>query len=366
MHAHRCRCLPMQCRQQRGAAALITVLFLLIVVAFAVLVSLTMSGSDVSDSASQHNSVQALFLAESAIERASGRAAAGIACASLAPDTTAFAAGSSTVVAATVVGANCKLRVTGTVAGNTRTVDAVLTPAGGAITADPSVMTPYANFSASPSIPSYTVPAGASILLVGISISNANSTASVTYGGTAMSPGPSIAGASPWPRARIFYLVSPPAGSASIVATLNPGSEVVMGARWFSGVNTSTGVNAPWDVAAATATGNGNPKRATVPITPVTSGAWIFETTAIDKDDVTCLGATAACTALTNQLFRWEASANGNVRGAASTVGPVSPAATQSSAWSWTTGNVNKWSQAAVALRPGGSPSLLSWSEVVQ
>ena len=73
-------------RRQRGAAALMTTLFLLIVVAMAVLVSLGMSGSDMSDSSSQHSSVSALFLAESGLERARRRFFDGTVCTSLGVD----------------------------------------------------------------------------------------------------------------------------------------------------------------------------------------------------------------------------------------------------------------------------------------
>jgi hypothetical protein len=342
MRAHRHTCFLMPCRKQGGAAALITVLFLLIVVAFSVLVSLNMSGSDVSDSTAQHNSVQALFLAESAIERASGRYAAATPCASLAPDSATLASGSFTVATATLVGANCQIRVIGTAAGTTRTVDAVLKSGGGAITADTSVLTPSWGSGTSRTLLSYTVPANASILLVGLSINNVTATInSVTYGGTAMTPGPLAVGQNPWPRAQIYYLVNPPVGTANVVASFSQNSEVVMGARWFSGVNTSTGTTppAPFDVVASTNTGNGNPKIATVPITPATNGAWVFEVTAIDNNDTTTM------TPQANRLLAWYRQSNGNVRGGASTIGPISP---------------------AVALRPGGSPSLLSWSEVVQ
>ena len=77
---------PLNLCRQRGAAALMTTLFLLIVVAMAVLVSLSMSGSDMSDSSSQHNSVSALFLAESGLERARQRFSSGTACTSLGVD----------------------------------------------------------------------------------------------------------------------------------------------------------------------------------------------------------------------------------------------------------------------------------------
>lgn len=351
--------------RQGGAAALMTLVFLLIVVGMAVVVALKMSGSDVFDTASQQNSVQALFLAESAVERTAQRLS-GTACASLGTEgPISLGSGSFSVVApAPYVDAGlCRVRVAGTVGSVTRTVDAWLSSSGGgAITADTSVMTtPYANASASPSVP-YTVPAGASILLVGISINNVGVTInSVTYGGTPMTAGP-VMSTNPRPRVRIYYLVNPPAGTANVVANLQSSSEVVMGARWFSGVNTATGATAPFDVAPASATGNGNPRVAQVSITPVTSGAWVFEALAIDQDDTTTMTAQAN----PPRSLAWFAASNGNVRGGASVIGPISPVTTQSPRWTWG-GNVNKWVQVAVALRPGGgAPKVVQWTEVVQ
>jgi len=363
MPANRRKRPPIQCRNQRGAAAMITVLFLLIVVGFAVLVSLDMSGSDVSDSTSQHNSVQALFLAESAIERAAGRYAAATPCASLAPDSASLASGSFTVATATVVGANCQIRATGTAAGNTRTVDAVLRPGGGAITTVASVFTSGQRPANTALTLSHTVPAGASILLVGISFRNTqdnnNPTVTVSYGGTAMTLAVSASGGNPWPRAQIWYLISPPTGTANVSVRINKKCEIVLGAKSFSGVNTATGATAPFDVAATTNARNS--KVASVPITPATSGAWVFEVAAMNSNDVTTM------TPQANRTFGWFAQSNGNVRGAASTIGPVSPVAAQNPRWTWNTGNNARWSHAAVALRPGGggSPQLLTWTEAV-
>ena len=73
----------MNCKNQRGAAALMIVLFLLVVGSVAVLTALSTSGSDAGDTAYQHNSVAALDLAESGLERVAGRLSTGATCASL-------------------------------------------------------------------------------------------------------------------------------------------------------------------------------------------------------------------------------------------------------------------------------------------
>ena len=343
--------------RQRGAAALITVLFLLIVVAFAVLVSLEMSGSDVSDSAYQHNSVSALFLAESALETATyNYTIGGCSNAGIGASATPISLGNGGFLrtSATVVGANCQIRVSGTVGNVTRTADGSISmTGGGAIIAG----TPGFTFGTTTVSLTYNVPAGASILLVGLSTNNAVGTVSMTYGGTAMTLGATAVSANSWPRAQIWYLTNPPAGSASVSVSINQTAEIVLGAMSFSGANTAT----PLDVAAVTSTGKG--KTASLTITPVTNQAWVFEVLAVNNDPNTLGMATPV---ISGRTSRWNATSNGGVRGAASTIGPISPAAGVSPGWSWTLNSKQKWSQAAVALRPGaGGPQLVRWTEVV-
>jgi hypothetical protein len=66
--------------RQRGASLLIPVLLLVVVGAFAALVAATQSGGDIHGSAAQADSVEALLLAESGIERATRRFLSGAAC----------------------------------------------------------------------------------------------------------------------------------------------------------------------------------------------------------------------------------------------------------------------------------------------
>lgn len=342
---------------QRGVAALMAVLFLLFMLSVVLVIAHQMAATDVYDSGAQNNSVEALFLAESGVERTAQRLT-GTACISLGTEgPVSLGNGSFSVVtpAPYLDTGLCRVRVSGTVGRVTRTLDAWLSsPSGGTITTDTLPQTTTVGSGSSRTL-SYTVPADASILLVGLSFNNASVTATVKYGTTDMTLGPSAAGASPWPRAQIWYLVNPPAGTANVVASFSSSVETIMGARWFSGVNTGT-ATAPWDVAEVV--NNANGKATTITITPVTSGAWIFEVAAMAANDVTTMGA------LTNRTSRWNTNSNGNVRGAASTIGPVST--TQTPTWRWPTGNNNKWSQAAVALQPGGgSVSVRKWSEVV-
>jgi hypothetical protein len=66
--------------RERGASLLIPVVVLITVGAFAVIVAATQSGGDVQGSDAQADSVEALFLAETGLERALGRFVAGSAC----------------------------------------------------------------------------------------------------------------------------------------------------------------------------------------------------------------------------------------------------------------------------------------------
>ena len=119
-----------------GAATLMAVLFLLIVIAFAVLVATRMSGSDITDTSLAQSGVSALLLAESGVERAAARYASGAtACASLAVDGPyTLGQGSFTVNAVYSTdfsGANlppgeCRVQVQGTVGMVQRTVQAIL------------------------------------------------------------------------------------------------------------------------------------------------------------------------------------------------------------------------------------------------
>ncbi len=80
-------------RRQRGAGLLVAALFLLLVIALIGSVSLRLAGTDIADTSLQNNSVEALFLAESGVERALQRLAAGTACAAVAQPGTRFTLG---------------------------------------------------------------------------------------------------------------------------------------------------------------------------------------------------------------------------------------------------------------------------------
>ncbi len=117
--------------KQRGAVTLIGALFIIITLALMVQVLHRVAGSDILDTAVQNDSVEALFVAETGIEHASFRYANGSGCPGLAGVAANAGRGSFSITNAVLVGANCRIRVRGTV-GSTgtaqanRTVDADL------------------------------------------------------------------------------------------------------------------------------------------------------------------------------------------------------------------------------------------------
>ncbi len=101
--------------RQRGAALLLGSLFLTAVLSIIALANLRTSTVSVSDSGQLADAAAALFLAESAIERAAARLAAGTACPDLAHPALPFGRGTLEVVSATPNGNRCELRVEGRV-----------------------------------------------------------------------------------------------------------------------------------------------------------------------------------------------------------------------------------------------------------
>jgi hypothetical protein len=131
-------------RAQRGASLLIPVLLLITVAAFAVIVAASQSGGDIQGTDANADSIQALYLAETGLERALKRFATGTACSGALTEaitdlgqiglgTTAYridiAAGLTTDFSGTTLPATqCRVPVTGTVIGSnvSRTIHAIV------------------------------------------------------------------------------------------------------------------------------------------------------------------------------------------------------------------------------------------------
>lgn len=101
-------------RRQRGAAMVIGAVFLIVAVLVYGLVALRMAGTSVTDSALVADAAEALFLAESGLERAAQRLANGTACSALVPDAAQpFGNGDFQILSAIDVGGLCRVQVRG-------------------------------------------------------------------------------------------------------------------------------------------------------------------------------------------------------------------------------------------------------------
>ena len=110
---------------QHGAVTVILVVLLLLVLGSALGVVLQLSGSGATDTTAQEDSIAALLLAESGMERASKRFADGAACtsAALKEGPIALARGSFSIISAAFVANACHIRTQGSVGSAIRTVE---------------------------------------------------------------------------------------------------------------------------------------------------------------------------------------------------------------------------------------------------
>lgn len=342
------------CRDQRGVVNLLVILFLLTSIAAVLGTVLVMSSSDIIDSSEQNDSVQALLVAESGLERAAGRMALGTACTALVPDgAVAFGGGNLALVSADwdlVNPAWCRVRVAATVGRSTRTVDGWF-EGGGAIALEASAWNGNNNSVNSLTVANLTVGGPGRVLVVGVTVDTAagSSVRFVRYAGQDLLPQRSAGND---PLTELWMLVNPPVGTGNVVVTLNGSDQIVAGALVFTGVDLTT----PADVTPLPAT-TGNSNTASITITPVTDNAWIVDVVSVSGVAIT-MGGPAG------RQQRWNMRLGNSVTGAGSTLGPVSPAGARTLQWTWN-GN-RRWAQVAIALRPGATPQLVRWSEVVQ
>lgn len=355
--------------RQRGAASMAIAFLILLIIGAALATALSMSGSAARDAAMSEEQVEALFLAESGIERALRRLASGTACASLVPDSPAsqsLGAGTLSLLTASGSSTNCQIRIRGTVRGTTRTVDAQITNAGATIVFDSSSQ--QASTTATSSLSwSHTVGTGSNrILIVGVSIRDeGEEVTGITRGVQTLTR----AGERERNRARveIWYLIAPNPGTATINITLSDDTEVVGGAVSLAGVNQSQDLTTQFDSA------DNNNSTPSVNITPATVNAWVVDTLAFrQRGGSAANGATATVGA--GQTQRWNTQSGyggGEIGGAGSTEGPVNPVASVTMSWSLTRNDRSPpgnsvsrdWALGAVYVR--SSPQVVSWSEVI-
>ena len=116
---------------QAGAVMLVAIVFLLVIVSVMALTLVTMSGSDLLDSADNADATETLFLAEAALERASWQLVNGTACASLAPQGPfTFGRGQYSISSSLLNSTLCSLTVTGTMNNINRTLEADISIGG--------------------------------------------------------------------------------------------------------------------------------------------------------------------------------------------------------------------------------------------
>lgn len=187
---------------------------------------------------------------------------------------------------------------------------------------------------------SHTVSGSNRILIVGVSIRNNNNqtVTSVTYGEIPLSflgardNGTSV-------RVELWYRVSPPTGTNSIVVTLSAAANVVGGAVSLTGV-----AQTDPDISNFT---SGTSTTPSVTVTTDVNGAWVIDTLAAVRGVDAAVG--------TGQIERWNWFTTGpaasRVRGAGSTEGPRPSG---NVIMSWTLSKSREWAMGAVAVRPAG------------
>jgi hypothetical protein len=368
--------------RERGAVNLIAVTLLFAVIMAMLGSIMLMTATDITDSHQQSQSVQALLLAESGVERAMGRLRLGgiAACtnAGLAETGVVQGPGTISIAAPTVAGANCQFQASGSIGNVRRTLNVLATaPAGGggggSIALELAVSVP--NSTSNTAVNSRTVSIAIGgvnrVLVVGVTTdsSTATTVTGVTYAGQSLTfrvgsnPTPSTGSR---PRTEIWSMRNPPVGTANLVVTLSNADQLVVGALVFSGADTST-ANSHVDATGSNSSGTSadGTTNSSVQITPVTAGAWIVDVVAVnggDRNDTVLLGTPA-------RTLRWNRELGESITGAGASLGPVSPAVLTTLRWTWL--GTEKWSQAALALRPGntlpadGASTVLTWTEAV-
>lgn len=351
--------------RQTGAATLIGAVFLFAVVALVVAFAALMAGSDVRDSELLDENVEALLIAESGLENATGRLIAGTPCANLAltrnlgRGSFAIAAGQTTDFSGAALPAgHCRVQVTGLVplGGAARTIEGIVIT-NPVIGFDNTVSTASTNNNSNALNWGHTVGAGTNrLLVVALSLrhTGAQAATAVTYNGINLTPF-IIQTNNNNARVELWYLTNPPTGTANVaIAWSGASTRAVGGAMSFSGVDQTTPLEDPEG-----ATGNSTAGSAvSVTVTTTVRGAWVID-------------AVASRTGLTmttagGRTQRWNIqTGGGNLRravGAASTRGPIALPAAITMNWTANGGGTPAWAIVGAGVRPIGS--LLSWREV--
>lgn len=353
-------------REQQGSATIIGIMLLVVVIVYMLQTTLNISDSSIESTRLQESGIDALYLAESGLERAARRFSDNTAlCAAngLGEANVELVVGSGrqfTIISdATGLPANqCRLTVTGQVAANnaSRTVQAVVNAVAGTGVTFDSTSNLARNNQDTVSW-THTVGVGANrLLLVGISTGPNRTVTSVTSNGTAMNLVASQTNFGA--RAELYQLINPASGNNTISITLDDRGQTVAGAISFSGVDQTDPLENP----PATFTNAGWGNNASLDITTVTNNAWAIAVISARTGNVPTIGA--------GETEQWNARIGpgfARMQGAGSTFGPQSPAGTVTMDWSGL-GFITPWAMVGAAVKPGGNnaASVVTWTEVVQ
>lgn len=343
--------------RQRGMAAMMTMIFLLVVIGFAAVTLLRMSASDMTDSTAQSDSVAALFLAESGVERASYRLANGTACGNALMDAAPIVLGRGTLqvtnpAPAVVAGGRCRITVTGLVNATKRTVQVDLNYA---ITPISTTQTPNNSGPAIVFPPfAHNIPAASSgnrILIVGVAVRNSGAppqtVTSVTYAGTPLSRIGQVQNGTN-ARAELWWQANPPTGNNPVVVTLSASGRAAAVAMSFSGVSQV----APVTVALA---GTSSTPSQTV---AVLANSWLVDVLAVQRNSPANPNAGQIGVSTQTNLGPGGAAVGDGVVAGGSRKGP-SPAGNATMRWA----TANKpWAQVVATLLPV-PVSIAAWSE---
>ena len=352
--------------RQRGIAAMMTMIFLLVVIGFAAVILLRMSSSDLTDSTAQGDSVAALFLAESALERASYRyRQLGAVCnnVTVADAGATLGRGTMQVISANPINGRCRVVATGQVNTTRRRVQADIGKPIALVAINPGQA--FSTQVTSQPLTPINIPGTAidRALVVGVSIRRDAANQQVTGITYTNPPGPpmsfSLVGAATSPtnaRAELWVLPNPPTGTNTVTINLNPGARFVAGVMAFSGVDQTF----PFDPVpnAYPPTGFGGIPAFTANISR--ANAWAVDVLAKRL-------AASATVAGAGHTQRWslattDAVAANNILGAASTNGPVNPIGGLPGLanMNWNSAGA-QWARFMAELRP--APVVTLWQE---
>ena len=348
---------------QRGAASAIIVIVLFLVTSAALLSKFETTAGLMNDTVTASMRLQALYLAESGLERASRRfAAGGVACGSLAESdialsnvgTFSISAGSTLGFdGVTSAGGSCRVQITGkTSSGNVvRVIEAMLTPAV-LTNATRGNRDFVCNVPAGENLLSvisvaWSAPASPELLITSVVLGGVAGTAVATdqKNPTVTAPVRAINNGVAY-SAQIYYVKNPPVGSSVAGAVTLNGTPagIVIGCVTLAGVNQS----APVDKGAQNTGQGASPG---VSLTTTQANTFVIDNLVRDNGGKLEI---ADITSTPTRVEMWNFTSNGS-SGAGSYRGPVPTSSLVQMNWNWTGTKNGPWAIAAVSI--AGDPA---------